>query len=538
MTQESRLFLVYDDKDFADWIEEELSEYGRFIRKEDSLDFFFPQWEAIGATADAVILPEGVIKSDESFLRLYTRVKAGAPETIFLLIYYREKDHFIKRLESEGNVCISFNELDTGLLEQRLTEGKREPSQIQYTYPQDRQTDSGGRQEVKHVDSLSEDEQSQPATFAAVEKQQPEVLSETKEDIQETPATEGQQQLANPPVEREIFEETYEGIHAVDPQPKGSTFEQEQLKRRKTSEEQRLKLQRIKERIIIEEKIITVHVPVHFNSRLISIVSLYPRAGATFICSNFARMLGENKVPVAVIEPVLSHIGSTYYELMHGETNAPKDWISWPAQIQKSGYITQEKSWYTHGVNWIIANIEPTQMWNEELTMKLLLAANKFPITLCDISSHYEDPQCKKILSMSDEIWIVADGDPVQLNHHLHKIDALKDEYQGKQMKAIGNRWGDYIKQSEWKDAILLHTLTQIPDLGSVVLKHAWEGKLAWDDAKLKNTLSPPFKSMARTVVAKEIYALMKKEYGFGAKVRRIFNKLNSLEDETKTGKF
>ena len=309
------------------------------------------------------------------------------------------------------------------------------------------------------------------------------------------------------------------------------------LKRRST-EEQKVKLQRIKERIVIEEKIVTVHVPVHFNSMLISVISLYPRAGATFVTSNFARMLGENKVPVAVFEPVLQNIGSTYYELMHGDTNAPKEWKSWAEQIQKVGYITQKKTWLSNGVNWIPSNINATPDWNEDQTMQLLLSAKKFPVAICDISSNYNVPQCKKILSMSDEIWIVADGDPVQLNHHLQTVDALRNEFPGKQMKVIGNKWSEYIKQAEWKDAMLLPTLAQIPDLGSVVLKHAWDGNMAWDDAKLKNVLSTHFKPLARSVMAKEMYSLMKKQYGFSAKVRGFFKQMKALDDESNTKKY
>ncbi|MFC5402430.1 hypothetical protein [Cohnella soli] len=510
MELEQRLFLIYDDKDFAEWIQDELSDYGRFIRSLDSLDFFFPQWEAVGAKADVVILPEATLKSEESFLKIYRTVKSGSPDTVFLIIYYREKDQFIQSLETEGNVCISFDELDTGLLEKRLKERNRAPAQS-------RPNQTVSRQDKPFKEShKQEDKRAVPEAPPASEPRLPETL----------------------PTENRVPDMTHEKDRSEEDHSEHMDEEEVQSKQRKSSEEQRLKLQRIKERIVIEEKIVTVHVPVHFNSKLISFVSLYPRAGATFVCSNFGRMLGEHKVPVAVMEPVLEYIGSTYYELMHGETNAPKDWISWPAQIQRSGYITQEKSWYTHGVNWIPSNVDPTPNWNEGHTMQLLLAAKKYPVTLCDISSHYDDPRCKKILSMSDEIWIVADGDPVQLNHYLHKIDDLKSEFPGKQMKVIGNRWGDYIKQNEWKDALLLPTLTQIPDLGNVVLKLAWEGKLAWDDAKLKNTLAAPFKPLARSVVAKEMYALMKKDYGLGAKVRRLFNQMSSLEDESKSRKF
>ena len=96
-----RLFLVYDDKDFAEWIEDEMAEYGTLIRSIDSLDFFLPQWNATGSAADVIIIPETVLKTEESFWNIYKNVRSGAPDTIFLLIYYRDKDQFISTLESE-----------------------------------------------------------------------------------------------------------------------------------------------------------------------------------------------------------------------------------------------------------------------------------------------------------------------------------------------------------------------------------------------------------------------------------------------------
>jgi hypothetical protein len=513
-----KLFLVYDDKDFAEWIEEELSEYGRFIRNLESLDFFFPQWN-VTRTADVIILQETVIKSEESFSKLYQTVKSESPETIFLIIYHREKDQFIERLLSEGNVCVSYEELDAGILEERL------------------------RNRMAHVKV--------PKSKAVVTQPHHEINTTNKNDLmveinQDQTVIQALPILPSEPHKPDPSQFVIPDTRIIAQQEKGTVTDRNveikeetaPSKKRHSSEEQKAKLQRIKERIIIEEKIVTVHVPVHFNSLVVSIISLYPRAGATFVTTNFARMLGENKVPVAVIEPVLENVGSTFYELMFGEKNAPKDWNSWANQIKNNGYISHESNWSSNGVNWIPSNVEPTSKWTEEQTMQLLLAAKRFPVTLCDISSNYKESQCRKILTMSDEIWIVTDGDPIQLSHHFKTIDSLKNEYPGKQIKVIGNKWNSYIKQTEWKEAVLLPILTHIPDLGPIVLKHLWNGKMAWDDSKLKNILTSAFKPMARAVMAKEMYSLIKKQYGLGAKLRGFFKQMKSLDDEAKVRKF
>lgn len=548
-----RLFLISDDKDFAEWIEEELADTGRFIRSLDSLDFFFPQWIAAGG-ADVIIIPETAIQSEETLLKIYRTVHTESPETIFLLIYHRDDDELTNQLQRDGNICVSYNDLDTGLLEEliRNNGGKNlsRPQSENHVQPK------------THIAATMEIVKDKP--FETLQVIPGPVLDETINDNQNTNAESTSNNVdphpslpkETPKVEPMSVVETTK-VHTVQNEKYTQPSERKQVdnidstpninrepdsdytkpRKKRSSAEQKQKLAGIKERIIIEQNIVTVHVPVHFNSMLVSIVSLYPRAGATFITSNFARMLGENKVPVAVLEPVYEDVGSTYYDLMHGERNAPKEWKSWAEQIKQSGSVRQDKTWSSDGVTWIPSSVEPVNNWTEELNMKLLLAANRFPVTLCDISSRYNEPHCKKILGMSDEIWVVADGDPVQLSHHYRTIDKMKQEYENKTIRVIGNRWNQYIKNSEWKEAVLLPLLTHVPDLGTIVLKQLWNGKMAWDDAKLKNVLAIPFKPMARSVMAKEMYHLIKKHYGFGARIRNIINQMKSLDDEIKARK-
>ncbi|WP_169091035.1 hypothetical protein [Paenibacillus sp. PL91] len=545
-----RLFLISDDKDFAEWIEDELSETGRFIRSLDSFDFFFPQWNA-SQGADFIIFPETVIPSDEHLLKIYDSVHTESPDTVFLFIYHRDEDDLTNLLRNDGNICVSYNDLDAGLLESLIRKDvtpkvvseeqhqsifeetkiptlKLEAEKIISSRPNEETKDD--KKPVLKIEPIPEPIIVEVRPLIKAESKIQDLSKEvafpetSQNDHEEklskrTPA----QQLVTAPHKTQL---NVPAVEVAKPRKKRSTAEQKE------------KLARIKERIIIEEKIVTIHVPVHYNSKLISVISLYPRAGATFIISNFARMLGENKVPVAVLEPVFENTGSTYFELMHGEVNAPKNWKSWAEQIKHTGSVKHENLWSSHGVTWIPSSIEPIKGWRDEDNMKLLLSANRYPITLCDISSRHDEEHCKKIMSMSDEIWVVADGDPIALNHHYKTIDKLKVEFENITIRVIGNRWNQYIKTSEWKEAVLLPIITQIPDLGTIVLKQIWSGKMAWDDTKLKNILSHPFKPMARSVVAKEMYHLFKKNYGFRAKLKNIFQEMKSLDDEVGERKF
>ncbi|MGU3473155.1 hypothetical protein ACLBWT_18655 [Paenibacillus sp. D51F] len=575
-----RLFLAYDDKDFAEWIEEELTEYGRFVRSIDGLDFFFPQWNAV-VSADVIILPETVIKSQESFLNLYHTVKTESPETVFLLIYHREKDSFIEQLTAEGNVCVHYDELDTGLLEERLR-GKKPlitaSTPVVAETPDDEVSEVPARRVLEEVqDSLS----SEPPGMTTVEREAPRALAEVElaksENIQTSNEVTGssnldeaaekiakievipdlasqatqtrQVDLANQVrVETDPIEKQSEKVmHEDSLVETGSSLAVEirekpkidapKLKKRRSPEEQKAKLQKIKERIVIEEKIITVHVPIHVSSKLISVVSLYPRAGATFVTSNFARMLGENKIPVGVLEPVSPSMGSTYYELMHGEKRAPKEWRAWAQQIKQNGHVSPMYDWVDHGVTWMPSTIEPMSRWSEKDLMALLMAARKLPIVLCDISSNYQDDLNQMILSVSDEIWIVADGDPIQLNHYFKQVDSFMTKYPEKPLRIIANKWNSFIKDNEWKEAMAHSPTAHIPELGPEVIKQLWAGKMAWDDSKLKNVLSKSFKPLAKNILPKQFYGLLKQQYGIGARLSHIFKQMQSLEDEKNPAK-
>lgn len=494
-----RLFLVCDDVDFADWIEEELSEIGRFVKSINSFDFFTPQWNAAGG-ADFIIVPESAFPADDVFMKIYTKVMEENKESVFLLIHHRKVDQLIELLLETGNICISYEALETGLLEKLIQEHQLDIYEENPSVPIEQSMSV-------EANICNDDENEHNSTKEITSEIQPINL------------------------EQKVEERNNHNLNVDIDQPKIESVQNARNTKRSVSE-QREKLARIKERIIIEEKIVTVHVPVHYNSKLISVVSLYPRAGATFVVSNFARMLGEHKVPVAVLEPVSDRVGSTYYELMHGEVNAPKGWQAWAEQIQRFGMIKNNSVWQSHGVTWIPSSIEPIKGWNEENNMKLLLEANRSPVTICDISSNFKDEHCHKIMAMSDEIWIVIDGDPIALSHHFRDIDDLKQNFDGKSIKVIGNRWNKYINTSEWKEAVLLPILTNVPDLGVTAVKQLWAGKMSWDDTKSKNELSKSFKPLVRSSVAKEMHHIFKNRYGIAATFKKMIKDFKTLEDE------
>lgn len=115
----NRIFIASEDRDEAEWISDELKEYGRVVRVVDSLDFFVPQWESV--EANVVIFMESIIHSEESFVKLIHKIRSDKLATIIMFVYYREDDDFIKSLSNDDIHCISYMDLEPGVIETRLT---------------------------------------------------------------------------------------------------------------------------------------------------------------------------------------------------------------------------------------------------------------------------------------------------------------------------------------------------------------------------------------------------------------------------------
>ncbi|WP_054943706.1 hypothetical protein [Paenibacillus ihuae] len=118
-----RLFLLSEDPDFKEWITEELSTVGRFTRTLESFDFFFPQWAAAteNENVDILVVTETVIESDTAFLGICRSINRDS-NTLVIFIHYRDEDDLIQTLKDEKNICISWRDLEEGLIEKRIAQ--------------------------------------------------------------------------------------------------------------------------------------------------------------------------------------------------------------------------------------------------------------------------------------------------------------------------------------------------------------------------------------------------------------------------------
>ncbi|GKS12958.1 hypothetical protein YDYSY3_39580 [Paenibacillus chitinolyticus] len=114
----NRIFLATHDQDESEWLSDELKEFGKVVRVVDSLDFFVPQWENV--EANIIIFMESIVHSESSFLKLLQRIKTDKPSTILMLIYHRDRDEFVNDLIIDGIICVSYMELEPGIIESSL----------------------------------------------------------------------------------------------------------------------------------------------------------------------------------------------------------------------------------------------------------------------------------------------------------------------------------------------------------------------------------------------------------------------------------
>lgn len=114
----NRILIASKDTDEIEWLQDELHEIGRIVKTMDSLDFFVPQWESI--EVDIVIFMDGVVESDISFAKLVRKIREEKPQTIILFIHLPDNDSLIESLVPYSVTCISFLDLEPGIIEAKL----------------------------------------------------------------------------------------------------------------------------------------------------------------------------------------------------------------------------------------------------------------------------------------------------------------------------------------------------------------------------------------------------------------------------------
>lgn len=275
------------------------------------------------------------------------------------------------------------------------------------------------------------------------------------------------------------------------------------------------------EKVIVEkeklkEKIVEIQIPKYLAlpSRLVSVVSLYPQVGTTFLLDNLTAFLSEKKLPIGLIESPGPR--SVWYELLDGDHTAPKAWKPWFKQIVEKGFVEKGSEWEKNNVYYIPNGNEDTEI-TENDALKLLYLTKQIPILFIDISHNIGTPFSDTALKQADEIWLVVSGDPIQINIQLEKVMSYLSNYiNNKNVFLIGNKWHDsydeYLSKDILRERAGLDLLTAIPDVSDMNASAMWEGVKVIQTKKGRELLKPPFMTMIERILPNEIV----KEFGTG----------------------
>ncbi|BCJ88163.1 P-loop NTPase family protein [Effusibacillus dendaii] len=239
-------------------------------------------------------------------------------------------------------------------------------------------------------------------------------------------------------------------------------------------------------------------------ARMISVISLHPQAGATFLTDNFSFYLAENQIPVAVIES--SADPPIWYDLLDGDAGAPHGWISWLEQLRDKGHLQKGIEWKRDDVHCFPQGKHSTPEASAEEAVKLFYFTKQFPVLFADLSNNWESPMAEESIRQSDEIWIVMTGDPIQMNNRLSRLIPFIERLNSrKKAVLIGNKWDsaldEYITPEIVSERTGIEFVTAIQDLSHIPLMALWEGKKTIQTAVGKSMLRRPFQILAKRIL-------------------------------------
>ncbi|MBP1931810.1 hypothetical protein [Ammoniphilus resinae] len=277
------------------------------------------------------------------------------------------------------------------------------------------------------------------------------------------------------------------------------------------------------ETVVIEkekwkEKVVEITISKYLAipSKTISVVSLYPQVGSTFLIDNFTFYLAEKKIPVGVIEPP-SH-QSVWYELLDGDNKRPEGWVSWIKQIKDKGFVSKGSEWVENNVYYIPFGGEEVDEFSKDEALKLLYLTKQIPILFVDISDNLGNPMSEVALQQSDEIWVVISGDPIQINLRLERLmNFLKLIGADKNLIVIGNKWSnqlnEYLSPEIIHERTGLNLFTTIPDLTEITIPAMWSGKRLME-MKGGELIEKPFFTLAERLLPSEVTKGFKPKQG------------------------
>ncbi|MEK3725458.1 serine/threonine-protein kinase [Paenibacillus sp. FSL H8-0034] len=245
---------------------------------------------------------------------------------------------------------------------------------------------------------------------------------------------------------------------------------------------------------------------VGLTSKNIIIGGLYPGAGSTFVAMCLARALNYLSIENAFVESPINV--PELYHLLYGDKNAPqpvKDPFNRDAFISYR-FVTDEiiedyavtnnsLKWTDGSTIWYPVNPKGLEKeWTYHHGLRLLQFV-KSPITIFDVSNHWNHEYVRNACNDANEIIFVCDTMPSKYARRdtADNIQLLNEwRRKGKSVHVVGNR--DVPSSSEgkieWLESMPLAPTFLVPNIPHVqVIEAQWNSGIVQDDASIKEIL-------------------------------------------------
>ncbi|CAM4206060.1 serine/threonine protein kinase [Paenibacillus alkaliterrae] len=231
----------------------------------------------------------------------------------------------------------------------------------------------------------------------------------------------------------------------------------------------------------------------HPEYLLISMISLSPGAGASFLTLTLAALLGHRNKSVSAVE--YSGLRPEWHAIL-----SQRDRQTMAASSGKFAcddryiqYIQQD-----HKVNWLAINpVRMSKSVNEEQIFERMLGQTASSINIIDLSHKWQEPQAIELLRQSRVV--IAVGDPAVFKWQaaeLQKLNQLETEIQnnGGSLAWIANKDIDFEGRKEWLTLFPSRPLAVIPRLSShSILQAQWAGRWITDHAQVRKRMLRAF---------------------------------------------
>ncbi|MCR8964122.1 hypothetical protein O0550_13050 [Brevibacillus halotolerans] len=261
------------------------------------------------------------------------------------------------------------------------------------------------------------------------------------------------------------------------------------------------------------------------HHKTIAVVSLYNRAGSSFVVNNLAIALGQFDLPVGVLEGIQPM--PKLYTFLGGKEKEPPFWKCWYHEVKSTRkvckYLDREYilplihkdiNWFFENVNWIpfiplSDNKEYAIGVAESLT--LYYTADEWPLLFVDLSHDIDSGFSKLVLEEADEVWIVLEPDLIQLGFMGERLKQISKITKTNNLFTIINKSHPYVELKNLKHQLQKFEQYLDPEPLTIIpfsvefLKGGTFNPFAYLDKTAKEILIQSFFPLVKRMV-KEMY--------------------------------